>query len=92
MGGVVTRPARKITTRMAEVDHHTWAPPLASEPQLPQKDDKANYSKEMNVPVEAMIYSDFIINGRWGGVDDALRTVYEEASEAVGREFPYPGD
>jgi ribonuclease Z len=30
--------------------------------------------------------------GRWGEVDDALRGVYQEASEKLGREFPYPGD
>jgi len=37
-----------------------------------------------------MGYSDFIKEGRWGEVDDALRGVYKEASEAQGREFPYP--
>jgi ribonuclease Z len=36
-------------------------------------------------------YSDFIINGKWN-VDDVLRPIYEEASQAVGRDFPYPGD
>jgi ribonuclease Z len=80
----------KITTRMAEVDHHTWAPPLASEAKLPQKDDRANYSKETKVPVEAMEYSEFIQKGRWREVDEVLRGVYEEASEAFGREFEYP--
>ena len=80
----------KITTRMAEVDHHTWAPPLASKAALPQADDRANYSKEMDVPVEAMGYSEFIKDGRWGEVDEALRGVYKEASDAMGREFPYP--
>ena len=80
----------QITTRMAEVDHHTWAPPLASEPKLPQPDDRANYSKRMDVPVETMSYSDFIKNGRWGEVDEALRGIYKEASENLGREFPYP--
>ncbi len=82
----------KITTRMAEVDHHTWAPPLASKAELPQDDDRAKYSKEMNVPAESMQYSDFIKNGRWGGVDEALRGIYKEASEALGREFKYPGE
>jgi ribonuclease Z len=37
-------------------------------------------------------YSDFIYNGRWEGVDDVLREIYQEASDALGREFPYPGD
>jgi len=80
----------KITTRMAEVDHHTWAPPLASKAELPRADDRANYSKEMDVPVEAMSYSEFIKSGRWGEVDEALRGIYKEASDALGREFPYP--
>jgi ribonuclease Z len=80
----------KITTRMAEVNHHTWAPPLASKPELPRDDDRANYSKKMDVPVEAMSYSNFIKQGRWGEVDEALRGIYEEASEAIGRKFEYP--
>jgi hypothetical protein len=25
-------------------------------------------------------------------VEDVLREIYREASEALGREFPYPGD
>jgi ribonuclease Z len=37
-------------------------------------------------------YSDVIISGRWDGVDEALRGVYKEASEAFGQEFKYPGD
>jgi ribonuclease Z len=77
---------------MAVVEEHTWAPPLVSKPELPQKDDRETYSNEMNVPVDAMVYSDFITEGRWGEVDEALRGVYKEASEALGREFPYPGD
>ena len=32
----------------------------------------------------ALLYSDFIIDGRWGGVDEALRGIYEEASESLG--------
>jgi ribonuclease Z len=28
----------------------------------------------------------------FGDVDDALRPIFEEASEKLGREFPYPGD
>ena len=30
--------------------------------------------------------------GRWDGVDEVLRGVYEEASENLGQEFPYPAD
>jgi len=54
--------------------------------------DRQKFSKESGVPVDALLYSDFIIGGRWGDVDPALRGVYKEASEALGREFPYPGD
>jgi len=32
-----------------------------------------------------------IENGRWD-VDDVVRPIYKEAGEALGREFPYPGD
>ncbi len=44
----------------------------------------------MGVPLDKMGYSDFVKEGRWGEVDEALRRVYEEASEALGREFEYP--
>jgi len=79
-----------IRVRMAVVEEHTWAPPLVSEPKLPQKDDRDNYSKEMGVPNDAMGYSDFIKKGRWGEVDEVLRGIYKEASEVLGREFEYP--
>jgi len=79
-----------IRVRMAVVEEHTWAPPLAGEAKLPQENDRAQFSKNTGVPVEALRYSDFIIEGRWGEVDDALRGVYKEASEVLGREFEYP--
>ena len=80
-----------IRVRMAVVEEHTWAPPLASKAKLPQEGDREKYSKEMGVPVKSLGYSDFIKEGRWGEVDEALRGVYKEASEAVGRKFEYPG-
>jgi ribonuclease Z len=80
-----------IRVRMAVVEEHTWAPPLASEAKTPQKGDKKRFSKETGVPVEALSYSDFISEGRWNEVDEALRGVYSEASEALGRKFEYPG-
>jgi ribonuclease Z len=40
--------------------------------------------------MEALLYSDFIKEGRWSEVDEVLRGVYQEASENLGREFPYP--
>ena len=79
-----------IRVRMAVVEEHTWAPPLVNKPELPQKDDKEKYSEEMGVPNDAMGYSDFIKEGRWGEVDEVLRGVYKEASEALGRKFEYP--
>jgi ribonuclease Z len=79
-----------IRVRMAVVEEHTWAPPLVSKPELPRKDDTENYSKEMNVDIKAMGYSDFIKQGRWGAVDEANRRIYEEASETLGRKFEYP--
>ena len=81
----------KIEVRMAVVEEATWAPPLAGAAQSPGGDaDKEKFGEAMGVPVEAMQYSDFISSGRWGEVDGALRQVYKEASDAFGREFPYP--
>ena len=82
-----------IRVRMAVVEEATWAPPLAGKAMLPGGDsDRQKFSKVSGVPVDALQYSDFIIGGRWGEVDPALRGIYKEASEALGREFPYPGD
>ena len=41
--------------------------------------------------VETLNFSPFIADGVWD-VDDVLRPIYEDASEALGKEFPYPGD
>jgi ribonuclease Z len=79
-----------IHVRMAAVEEHTWAPPLASKPELPQKGDTEKYGKEMGVPLDKMGYSDFIKKGQWGEVDEVLRGIYEEASKALGKEFEYP--
>ena len=83
----------EIRVRMAIVEEATWAPPLAGAPELPDGEaDRQKFSEASGVPVDDMIYSDFIIGGRWDGVDDALRGVYKEASENLGREFVYPAD
>jgi len=79
-----------IRVRMAIVDEHTWAPPLASKPALPQKGDTEKYGKEMKIDIKSMGYSDFIKQGRWAAVDDVNRGIYEEASNALGRKFEYP--
>jgi ribonuclease Z len=79
-----------IRVRMAAVEEHTWAPPLVTKPEVPQKDDKAKYSEEVNVPLDKMGYSDFIKGGRLAEVEEVLRETYKEASEALGKEFKYP--
>jgi ribonuclease Z len=79
-----------IRVRMAVVEEHTWAPPLASEAKVPQEGDREKFSSHSGVSVEALTYSDFISEGRWPDVDEPLRGVYNEASEALGRDFEYP--
>jgi ribonuclease Z len=80
-----------IRVRMAVVEEATWAPPLAGKAEPPGGDaDREQFSKDAGVPVDAIKYSKFIIDGRWGEVDEVLRGVYKEASEALGQEFPYP--
>ncbi len=79
-----------IRVRMAVVEEHTWAPPLASAAATPQEGDRAQFGENAGVPLDALQYSDFISSGRWAEVDEALRGVYAEASEALGREFEYP--
>jgi len=80
----------EIRVRMAVVEEHTWATPLVRKPELPKKDDTEKYGMEMGVPLDAMGYSDTIKGGRWGEVDEVLRGIYEEASEALGKKFEYP--
>ena len=65
-----------IRVRMAAFEHETWNPPVAYPPKPVSAEDRVGYSPE----IEA---------GRWN-VDDVVRPIYEEASEAVGRDFPYP--
>ncbi len=80
-----------ITVRMAVVEEATWAPPLVGAPMPPGGDaDRQIFSENSGVPVDALQYSDFISSQRWTEVDEVLRGVYQEASDALGREFPYP--
>jgi len=65
-----------IRVRMAAFEHETWNPPAAYPPEPVSAEDRIGYSPE----IEA---------GRWN-VDDVIRPIYEEASEALGRDFPYP--
>jgi ribonuclease Z len=78
-----------IRVRLAEVDHHTWAPPLASPAEPPRIEDKVAFAKKIGV--DTLEFSEFIKGGAWD-VDDVLRPIYKEAERVVGRKFPYPGD
>ena len=76
---------------MAVTEEHTWAPPLASPAVPPQPDDKQKYAEKKGIDPKVLEFSDFIKGGSWD-VDDVLRPIYKDASEKLGRDFPYPGD
>jgi len=80
-----------ILVRMAVTEEHTWSPPLAQPAIPPKAEDKSTFAENFGVPRESMEYSDFTKSG-YLDVDDVLRPIFKEASEKVGREFPYPGD
>ena len=69
----------KITERVALVNEHTWNPPLVSPALPPDPNDRVGYSPE-------------IWAGRFDDVDEVIRPIYEEAGQALGREFEYPKD
>jgi len=77
-----------IITRMAIVEEHTWAPPGTQPAMPPQMSDREPFTEGLGVDLD---FSEFIEDGKWD-VDDVLRPIYEEASQALGREFAYPGD
>ena len=77
-----------IRVRMAVTEERTWAPPTTRPAIPPKMSDRTDMEKQLGVKLE---FSDFTKSGFWD-VDDVLRPIYQEASEAVGREFPYPGD
>ena len=65
-----------IRERMAIIDEHTWNPPLAYPAKPVDAKDRVGYSPE----IEA------------GRLDmrEVLEPIFEEAGEALGREFEYP--
>jgi ribonuclease Z len=81
----------EIRVRMALAEEHVWNPPMA-DPAIPPDPSEMGPFAEDRLGGVVPGYSDFIVSGRWEGVDDVLREIYREASEALGREFPYPGD
>jgi ribonuclease Z len=80
-----------IKVRLAVTEEHTWSPPVSRPAVPPGKDDRATFAKMKGMPIEAIGYTDFIAGGKWN-VDDVIRPIYQEASEVLGREFPYPTD
>ena len=66
----------EILVRMAVIEHESWNPPVAYAAEPVSAEDRVGYSPE----IEA---------GRWN-VDDVIRPIYKEASELLGRDFPYP--
>ena len=78
----------EIRTRMAVVEERTWSPPGVIPPNPPDMSDRDAWSEKLGWEVG---YSKFIEDGKWD-VDDVLRPIYKEASEVLGRDFPYPGD
>ena len=78
-----------IKVRMAHADESTWAPPGTRTPVPPSPQDRIDMAKKLGL--KDIGFSDFTKSGFWD-VDDALRPIYKQASEKLGREFPYPGD
>jgi len=80
-----------IRVRMADADEATWSPPLASPAQPPSLEDRVAFAKRVGLNPDQIGFSDFTKSGYYD-VDDVLRPIYEEASEAIGREFKYPSN
>ena len=80
-----------IRVRMAVTEEATWAPPLAAPAEPPSLDDRVAFADENGLDQDKMGFSEFTESGVWD-VDDVLRPIFEEASEVLGRDFPYPGD
>ena len=78
-----------IRVRMAVTDEATWAPPLGAPAEAPSLEDREAFAQANNLDPEKVGFSEFTQSGFWD-VDDALRPIFEEASEALGKEFPYP--
>jgi len=79
----------KITTRMAVTEEATWAPPLAAPAVPPSLDDRAAFAKRVGIDIKDIGFGEFTKSGYWN-VDDALKPIYKEAEQALGRKFNYP--
>ncbi|SFB72949.1 guanitoxin biosynthesis MBL fold metallo-hydrolase GntH [Tropicimonas isoalkanivorans] len=80
-----------IRVRMAVTEERTWAPPLGAPAEPPTLDDRTAFAEQVGIDIADIGFSEFTKSGYWD-VDDALRPIFKEASEALGRDFPYPGD
>ncbi|MHA3980626.1 guanitoxin biosynthesis MBL fold metallo-hydrolase GntH [Halovulum sp. GXIMD14794] len=81
----------EITVRMAATEEATWSPPLAAPAEPPSEADREEFAQRVGIDVSNIGFSEFT-QGGFDDVDDVLRPIFEEASEVLGREFPYPGD
>ena len=66
----------KIVERLAVVNEHSWNPPMVTPALAPDPNDRVPYSPE----IEA---------GRYN-MDEVVRPIWDEAGEALGREFVFP--
>ena len=81
----------EIKVRMTHADEATWAPPLGAPAQPPSLKDRESFADKLGMDINDIGFSEFTKAGFWD-VDDVLRPIYQEASDKLGREFPYPGD
>ena len=69
-------------------EERTWSPPLTQPAAAPKPEDRDSWEERLGVSLD---FSEFVKGGFWD-VDDVLRPIYQEASDVVGRDFPYPSD
>ena len=73
---------------MAVTEEATWAPPLAAPAIPPSSDDRAAFAKKVGIDIADIGFEEFTKSGYWN-VDNILKPMYEEAGQAMGRQFNY---
>ncbi|MFG0607511.1 guanitoxin biosynthesis MBL fold metallo-hydrolase GntH [Vibrio mimicus] len=81
-----------IRVRMAEVEEHTWSPPLTGKPQLPKLSDRDDFAKSVGLNVNSLKFSEYIKSGRWNDVDEVIKPLYKDMEKRENRSFPYPSE
>lgn len=81
----------EIRVRMAVTEEATWSPPLAAPAEPPSPDDRTAFAEQAGIDPGAIGFSEVTKSG-YLDVDDVLRAIYEEAGQALDRQFVYPGD